>query len=255
MRFGAIHRDFAPANYIGLLMNSFIVYFLWRYTILVNMRLKLHENPSNHDRRAALFSNVHALSGSVFLLIFLAGPINQYAVPMPGEPDSLPAYPASNPYIPFGNWAWHTVAFFFFVLASYFAYVFTYMESKYGSVRTQIHPLTNLYTNVLHIANLFMIIVYGVQGLTSAYGPYGSNNKNAEACYDSVIPYSFSTLFIASSPYCSFLPGQVVIVANWFWFFTFTAAPYFIPPELPITESYEIGELGPGEAGGGIEMQ
>ena len=235
-------------------MNSFIVYFLWRYTILVNMRLKLRENPSIHDRRAARWSNVHALSGSVFLLIFLAGPINQYAVPMPGEPDPLPAYPASNPAIPFGNWAWHTAAFFFFVLASYFAYVFTYMESKYGSVRTRFSSLTNLYIYVLTIANAFMIIVYVIQGVASAYGPYGSNNPNAEACNEAVIP-SLWTLVIASSPYCSKLPGQVVIVANWFWFFVFIVAPYFIPPELPITESYEIGELGPGEAAGGIEMQ
>ena len=187
-------------------MNSFIVYFLWRYTILVNMRLKLHENPSNHDRRAARWSYLHALSGSVFLLIFLAGPINQYAVPMPGEPDPLPAYPASNPAIPFGNWGWHTAAFFFFVIASYFAFVFTYMESKYGSVRTQLHPRTTLYTYVLHMANAVMIIVYVIQGVTSAFGPYGPNNPNAETCYDSVIP----SVFIASSVYCSFLPGQVI---------------------------------------------
>ena len=60
---------------------------------------------------------------------------------------------------------------------------------------------------------------------------YGVDNPNAEACNEAVIP-SLSTLFIASSPYCSKLPGQVVIVANWFWFFVFIAlrGPLFSHP-------------------------
>ena len=90
-----------------------------------------------------------------------------------------------------------------------------------------------------------MIIVYGLQAST---GPYGAYNPNAEACNEAVIP----SLLIASSTYCSRLPGQVVIVANWFWFFVFIAAPVFIPPEAHITETYEIGPQG--EQGDGIQM-
>ena len=146
----------------------------------------------------------------------------------------------------------HTAFFFFFVIASYAGFMSTYIESKYGSMRSAMHHLTGIYAAVLTVANIIMIVVYVIQGLFANYG-YGSNNPNAEACNEAVIP-SLWTLVIASSPYCSKLPGQVVIVANWFWFFVFIVAPYFIPPELPITESYEIGELGPGEAGGGIEM-
>ena len=57
-------------------MNSFVVYFLWRYAILVNMRLKLNRGCVWIDRLACIGNYVHAMSGSVFLLIFLAGPIN-----------------------------------------------------------------------------------------------------------------------------------------------------------------------------------
>ena len=49
--------------------------------------------------------------------------------------------------------------------------------------------------------------------------------------------------FIHAAPvYCSYLSGQWVIVANWLWFFTFIAAPFFIPPEPPMMESYQIGD-------------
>ena len=76
-------RDFAGGNYIGLFMNSFIVYFLWRYTILVNMRIKVQHNPNWIDRFAVRWNNVHAMSGSVFLLIFLVGPVSKYDSPTP----------------------------------------------------------------------------------------------------------------------------------------------------------------------------
>ena len=137
-------------------MCSFIVYFLWRYAILVNMRLKLNRGCVWIDRLACIGNYVHAMSGSVFLLIFLAGPINLYAVPMPGQPDPLPSYPYTdatyNDAIPLGNWTWHTIAFFFFIIASYFGFVLTYIESKYGSIRSRFHPLTNIYTYVLTFA-------------------------------------------------------------------------------------------------------
>ena len=141
-------------------MCSFIVYFLWRYTILVNMRLKLNRNAYLIDRIACIANYVHAVSGSVFLLIFLAGPINMYAVPMPGEQDPLPTYrddggytdATFNPAIPLGTWTAHTFAFFFFIIASYLGFVLTYIESKYGSIRSRFHPLTNIYTYVLTFA-------------------------------------------------------------------------------------------------------
>lgn len=230
-------------------MNSFIVYFLWRYAILVNMRLKLNRGCVWIDRLACIGNYVHAMSGSVFLLIFLAGPINSYAVPMPGQNDTLPSYPYTdatyNPAIPLGDWTWHTYAFFFFVIASYFGFLLTYIESKYGSIHSPIYQRTGIYTIVLTVANLFMIIVYGLQGSSGAYGMY---NPNAEACNEAVI----HSLFIASSTYCSRLPGQVVIVANWFWFFVFIAAPYFVPDEAYITETFDIRPQG--EQGDGIQM-
>ena len=53
-----------------------MVYFLWRYAILVNMRLKLHHEPSPkccccttvHDFNA-FWTYVQAISASSFLLI------------------------------------------------------------------------------------------------------------------------------------------------------------------------------------------
>ena len=69
-------RDFPPGNYIGIFISSFMVYFLWRYAILVNMRLKLHHEPSPkccccttvHDFNA-FWTYVQAISASSFLLI------------------------------------------------------------------------------------------------------------------------------------------------------------------------------------------
>ena len=99
-----------------------------------------------------------------------------------------------------------------------------------------------------------------IQGLVALAGSgYGVDNPNAEACNEAVIP-SLSTLFIASSPYCSKLPGQVVIVANWFWFFVFIALfaaplPFYLfshPARgAHITETYEIRPQG--EQGDGIQ--
>ena len=168
---------------------------------------------------------------------------------MPGQKDPLPSYNYTNTTyndaIPLGDWTWHTYAFFFFVIASYFGFLLTYVESKYGSIHSRISRRTGIYTIVLTVANLFMIIVYGLQGSSGAYGMY---NPNAEACNEAVI----HSLFIASSTYCSRLPGQVVIVANWFWFVVFSVAPYFVPDEAYITETFDIGPQG--EQGDGIQM-
>jgi len=214
--------DFAYGNIIGLFMNSFIVYFLWRYTILVNMRLKMAQNPNWIDRGCLALNYLHALSGSVFLLIFVLGPIKEYEVPMP-EGVKPP------------GWFWHTAAFFTYIAASWFSFVATYLENKFGSAG--VHTIKwyhTYYVITLCIACIFFMVVYGIQSLMP--GLYGENNPNAANC----LPLKS---FIHAAPvYCSYLSGQWVIVANWFWFFTFIAAPFFIPPEPPMMESYQIGD-------------
>ena len=215
-------RDFAYGNIIGLFMNSFIVYFLWRYTILVNMRLKMAQHSNWIDRGCLALNYLHALSGSVFLLIFVLGPIKEYEVPMP-EGVKPP------------GWGAHTAAFFFYIAMSWFSFVATYLENKFGSagVRTIMWYHT-YYVITLCIACIFFLAVYGIQTLMP--GPYGEDNPNAASC----LPLKS---FIHAAPvYCSYLSGQWVIVANWFWFFTFIAAPLFIPPEPPMMESYQIGD-------------
>ena len=208
-------------------MNSFIVYFLWRYTILVNMRLKLTPNPNWVERVAKLWNNVHAVSGTVFLLIFLVGPIKQYDSPTP------PPFGMTLP-----GWGWHTVCFFFFVIASWVSYVATYFESKHGSTRT-VKGYHTYYVIALTIANLFMIVVYIIQGFkfdSEAHPLLPNGFPNTENC-----PPKHS-LFSAGTEHCSYLSGWWVIVANWVWLITFVVAPAFIPPEPHMTESYHIIE-------------
>jgi len=226
--------DFAGGNYIGLSINSFIVYFLWRYTILVNMRLKLTPNPNRIDRGIALWNYAHAVSGTVFLLIFLVGPISKYDSP------TLP--PWGSPKLP--SWGLHTVCFFVFVIASWGSFMATYFETKYGSmamhgsIRT-IKWYHSYYAIALSIANSFMIVVYVIQGFnfdSKAHPLLPSGFPNTENC-----PPKHS-LFSAGTEHCSYLSGWWVIVANWVWLITFVAAPAFIPPEPHMTESYHIIE-------------
>jgi len=234
--------DFAGGNYIGLFMNSFIVYFLWRYTILVNMRIKMQPSPNYIDRVAVRWNNVHAMSGSVFLLIFLVGPVAKYDSPTP-LPHGMKELP---------SWQYHTVCFFFFVIASWVSFVATYLESKHGSIRTTKWYHT-YYVIALSIANLFMMGVYIIQGAMfdeSKALPKVNGFYNTENC-----PPMHSVLF-AGTEHCSYLSGQWVIVANWAWLITFTAAPYFTPNEPPLTESYLIGEVEDDEEPlTGIQMQ
>ena len=221
-------------------MNSFIVYFLWRYTILVNMRIKVQQNPNWIDRFAVRWNNVHAMSGSVFLLIFLVGPVSKYDSPTP---------------LPHGmklpSWFWHTVCFFFFVIASWVSFVATYFESKLGSICT-VKWYHTYYVIALSTANLFLMVVYIIQYFMfdSKAHPFVNGFRNTENC-----PPMHSLLF-AATEHCSYLSGQWVIVANWVWLITFVAAPHFTPREPPLTESYQIGEVEDDEEPlTGIQMQ
>ena len=150
------------------------------------------------------------------------------------------------------SWFWHTVCFFFFVIASWVSFVATYLESMHGSIRT-IKWYHTYYVIALSIANLFMMGVYIIQGVMfdeSKALPKVNGFFNPENC-----PPMHSVLF-AGTEHCSYLSGQWVIVANWAWLITFTAAPYFTPREPPLTESYLIGEVEDDEEPlTGIQMQ
>ena len=222
-------------------MNSFIVYFLWRYAILANMRIKVQPSPTRIDRIAVRWNYIHAMSGSVFLLIFLVGPVAKYDSPTP-LPHGMKELP---------SWQYHTVCFFFFVIASWVSFVATYFESKLGSIRT-IKWYHTYYVIALSTANLFLMVVYIIQYFMfdSKAHPFVNGFRNTENC-----PPMHSVLF-AGTEHCSYLSGQWVIVANWAWLITFTAAPYFTPREPPLTESYQIGEVEDDEEPlTGIQMQ
>merc|ERR1712194_683895 len=101
-----------------------------------------------------------------------------------------------------------------------FSFVATYLENKFGSAG--VHTIKwyhTYYVITLCIACIFFMVVYGIQSLMP--GLYGENNPNAANC----LPLKS---FIHAAPvYC---------------FFTFIAAPLFIPPEPPMMESYQIGD-------------
>ena len=205
-------------------MNSFVVYFLWRYAILMNMRLKMSQNPNWIDRGCLALNYLHAMSGNVFLLIFVLGPIKEYDVPMP-EGYEVP------------GWSAHTAAFIVYILASWFSFMATYLENKFGSAG--VHTIKwyhTYYVITLCVACIFFIAVYLIQVIAENTGRYGINHPNAANC----LPRK--SFFLAAPVYCSFLSGQWVIVANWFWIFTFIAAPLFIPPQPAMIESYQIGD-------------
>ena len=237
-------RDFAGGNYIGLSINSFIVYFLWRYTILVNMRLKLTPNPNRIDRGIALWNYAHAVSGTVFLLIFLVGPISKYDSP------TLP--PWGSPKLP--SWGLHTVCFFVFVIASWGSFMATYFETKHGSmamhgsIRT-IKWYHSYYAIALSIANSFMIVVYVIQGFFFDHGgrllvngALPEVNIGGQLFYNTENCPPTHSLFSAGTEHCSYLSGWWVIVANWVWLITFVAAPWFIQDEPGMMESYRMIE-------------
>jgi len=218
--------DFPPGNFIAAFLNSFIVYFLWRYAILVNMRLAMHRPVGgvvHHwvHRFYAFWTYMHALSASCFLLIWLFGPISTY---------DTPAAYATPP-----GWGAHTVAFFCFVFASWFSYVGAYFESKYSANNT-VKPKHTYYIIAFSISTILMMFLYPFQQYMEDNGPYGKNHPDVEKCVPT------ESLFLAAKVHCSYLSGQWIIVANWFWFFSFIAAPYFTPSQPHLTESYQIGE-------------
>ena len=223
-------RDFPPGNFIAAFLNSFIVYFLWRYSILVHTRLAMHRPVEGvvqhwiHHKVHVFYSfwtYMHALTASCFLLIWLVGPISTY---------DTPAAYATPP-----GWLAHAVAFFSFVFASWLSYVGAYFECKYSAINT-VKPKHTYYIIAFSISTIFMVVLYPLQEHMEVTGPYGKNHPNAANC----VPVE--SLFLAAKVHCSYLSGWWIIVANWFWFFCFTAAPYFTPYQPPLTESYQIGD-------------
>jgi len=231
--------DFPPGNYIGLFMASLTVYFLWRYAILVNMRRKMHRAPKWVDVGAAIWTYAHAVSASCFLLIWLVGPISAYDGPIHIPKLGLLPGPEEESSQD-SSWSSHTIAFMCLIFASYFSYVFAYLESRLGTHNT-VKPMHTYYIIALSISVVFFLYVYLTQENHETSGAFGKNHPNAEECKEQ--PRSVGSLFIADQVHCSYLSGQWTIVANWFWFFCFLAAPYFTPPEPAITESYQFAEV------------
>ena len=236
----ALLRDFPPGNYIGLFMCSVMVYFLWRYAILVNMRRKMHRAPEWVDVGAAFWTYLHAVSASCFLLIWLVGPISAYDGPihipklglLPGPEEEQESAP---------TWSYHTYAFLCLIFASYFSYVFAYLESRLGTHKT-VKPVHTYYIIAFGISVVFFLYIYVTQNSHETSGAFGKNHPDAEECKEQPrsVPGSF---FIADQVHCSYLSGQWTIVANWFWFFCWLAAPYFTPSEPAITESYRFADV------------
>ena len=233
-------RDFPPGNYIGLFMCSLQVYFLWRYAILVTMRLKMHGAPNWVDKGAALWTYFHAVSASCFLLIWLLGPISAYDGPIHIPKLGLLPGPEEEQESGTVTWSAHTEAFICLIVASYFSYVFAYLEGRFGTQNT-VKPMHTYYIIAFSISVVFFLAVYLTQDSHETSGLYGKNHPDAEECKEQPrsVPGSF---FIADQVHCSYLSGQWTIVANWFWFFCWLAAPYFTPNEPAITESYQFAE-------------
>ena len=249
-------RDFPPGNYIGLFMCSLMVYFLWRYAILVNMRLKMHRlaggvrHPLVHYS-AAIWTYLHAVSASCFLMIWLLGPISAYDGPI--HMPKLGLLPGPEEESKSGKaWYYHSYPFFCLIFGSYLSYFFAYFESRLGTDNT-VKPMHTYYIIAFTISVVFFFAMYltqqgalpffsAVYHTGEASGPYGKNHPDKEKCNvpRGSVPGSF---FIADQVHCSYLSGQWVIVANWFWFFCWLAAPYFTPPEPVITESYQFAEV------------
>ena len=101
------------------------------------------------------------------------------------------------------SWFWHTVCFFFVVIASWVSFVATYFESKLGSIRT-VKWYHTYYIIALSIANLFMMAVYIIQAsmFDSKAHPFVNGFPNTENC-----PPMHSVLF-AATEHCSYLSGQ-----------------------------------------------
>ena len=225
-------RDFPPGNFIAAFLNSFIVYFLWRYSILVHTRLAMHRPVEGvvqhwiHHKVHVFYSfwtYMHALTASCFLLIWLVGPISTY---------DTPAAYATPP-----GWLAHAAAFFSFVFASWFSYVGAYFECKYSAINT-VKPKHTYYIIAFSISTIFMVVLYPLQEHMEVTGPYGKNHPNAANC----VPVE--SLFLAAKVHCSYLSGQVTIVANWCWFICLILAPQFMDLREPaITESYIVVPL------------
>ena len=221
-----------------------MVYFLWRYAILVNMRLKLHHEPSPkccccttvHDFNA-FWTYVQAISASSFLLIWLLGPISTYDGPI--HMPKLGVLPGPDHDIPWwiNSWALHTYAFLSFAIASWLSYVGVYLESKYGAINT-VKPKHTYYIIAYSISMIGFVIVYLLQEYMEAKHGYGKNHPDVEKC----VPKE--SLFFAAKVHCSYLSGQVTIVANWCWFICLILAPQFMDLREPaITESYIVVPL------------
>jgi len=236
--------DFPPGNYIGLFMSSFMVYFLWRYAILVNMRAKLHHEPSlscccckTIHGFAAFWTYFQAMSASFYLLIWLLGPISAYDGPI--HMPKLGVLPGPDYKVPmiFESWTLHTVAFLSFAIASWLSYVGVYLESKYGAINS-VKPKHTYYIIAYSISMIGFVFVYLIQDYMEYYHHYGKNHPEIEKC----VPRE--SLLFAANVTCSFLPGQVTIVANWCWFISLMLAPQFMDLREPaITESYLVSPL------------
>jgi len=217
--------DYPPGNYIGIVMSSFMSYFLWRYAILVNLRLKLHNAPSRVNHFAARWTYLHAFAANLFMVLWSVGPVSEYDGPihmpklgvLPGPDHDVPWY--------FKTWSFHGYVFLFYATASLLSYWGTYLESKYINT---VKPKHTYFIVAFSISTISLDLVYFLQLYAEDQWSYGRNHPSLEEC---------------SPRHCSFLPGWLTEVVSWFWMFTLIAAPHFNPEEMPITESYRVRKL------------